>query len=136
MSRIDLRRLPVAARLCRASVLNAESGGGRASGAAQRCPLTMDGQAAAAITIARKRAVFYGVLNYAVELDIPAHQPDHQGHLEGARGRRGNRPARGRQSLQVRQCLVAVTRIGPDLAAFFGCLYYATMPPGEAVLLR
>src|SRR5262245_35666281 len=32
--------------------------------------LTLDGQPAAATTIARKRAVFYGVLNYAVELDI------------------------------------------------------------------
>jgi hypothetical protein len=32
--------------------------------------LTLGGQPAAATTIARKRAVFYGVLNYAVELDI------------------------------------------------------------------
>jgi hypothetical protein len=36
MSLIDLRELPVAARPCRAGVLNAEPGGGRASGAAQR----------------------------------------------------------------------------------------------------
>src|SRR5262249_24292129 len=32
--------------------------------------LTLDGKPAAATTIVRKRAVFYGVLNYAVELDI------------------------------------------------------------------
>jgi hypothetical protein len=32
--------------------------------------LTIDGKPAAATTVARKRAVFYGVLNYAVELDI------------------------------------------------------------------
>lgn len=37
---------------------------------------------------------------------------------------------------QVRQLLAAVSRIRPDLTAFFGCLYYATMRPGEAVLLR
>ena len=37
--------------------------------------LTMDGRAAAATTIARKRAVFYGVLNYAVELDILSANP-------------------------------------------------------------
>ena len=39
--------------------------------------LTMDGKPAAATTIARKRAVVYGVLNYAVELDIlPANPID------------------------------------------------------------
>ena len=32
--------------------------------------LTLNGKPAAATTIARKRAVFYGALNYAVELDI------------------------------------------------------------------
>jgi hypothetical protein len=39
MSRTDLRELSVAARPCRAGVLNAEPGGGRASGAAQRAAL-------------------------------------------------------------------------------------------------
>ena len=32
--------------------------------------LTTDGKPAAATVVARKRSVFYGVLNYAVELDI------------------------------------------------------------------
>ena len=35
----------------------------------------MDGRPAAATTIARKRAVFYGALNYAVELDLLAANP-------------------------------------------------------------
>jgi hypothetical protein len=39
--------------------------------------LTLQGKPAAATTIARKRAVFYGVLNYAVELDLlPANPID------------------------------------------------------------
>jgi hypothetical protein len=39
--------------------------------------LTMDGKPAAATVVARKRSVFYGVLNYAVELDIlPANPVD------------------------------------------------------------
>ncbi len=37
--------------------------------------LTMDGRPAAATTVARKRAVFYGALNYAVELDILVANP-------------------------------------------------------------
>jgi hypothetical protein len=36
---------------------------------------------------------------------------------------------------QVRQLLAAVTSIPPE-AASFGCLYYATMRPGEAAALR
>jgi hypothetical protein len=39
--------------------------------------LTMDGKPAAATVVARKRSVFYGVLNYAVELDmLPANPVD------------------------------------------------------------
>ena len=37
---------------------------------------------------------------------------------------------------QVRQLLATVARMRPDVIAFFGCLYYATMRPGEAVSLR
>jgi integrase len=98
--------------------------------------LTLEGQPAAATTIARKRAVFYGVLNYAVELDIlPANPiskvtwkaPEVADEID----RRVVASPR-----QVGQLLTAVASIRPDLAAFFGCLYYATMRPGEAVSLR
>jgi integrase len=37
---------------------------------------------------------------------------------------------------QVRAILNQVTRIRPELAAFFGCLYYAALRPEEAVALR
>ena len=46
--------------------------------------LTMDGKPAAATVVARKRSVFYGVLNYAVELDILPANPVEQGALESA----------------------------------------------------
>ena len=37
---------------------------------------------------------------------------------------------------QVRALLAAIEEISPGLTAFFGCLYYACMRPGEAVFLR
>ena len=37
---------------------------------------------------------------------------------------------------QVRAILAEVARIRPELAAFFGCLYYAALRPEEAVALR
>jgi integrase len=98
--------------------------------------LTLDGQPAAATTIARKRAVFYDVLSYAVELDILPANPIGKVTWKAAEvaGEVDRRVVASR--CQVRQLLAAVTGIRPDLAAFFGCLYYATMRPGEAVALR
>ncbi len=37
---------------------------------------------------------------------------------------------------QVGVILAEVARIRPELAAFFGCLYYAALRPEEAVALR
>ena len=37
---------------------------------------------------------------------------------------------------QVRAMLAAVEEISPELTAFFGCLYYACLRPGETVSLR
>ncbi|MGH3406063.1 MAG: hypothetical protein ACRDRJ_26720 [Streptosporangiaceae bacterium] len=34
------------------------------------------------------------------------------------------------------RALAAVEQISPELTAFFGCLYYAWMRPGEAVSLH
>jgi len=96
---------------------------------------TLDGTPAAATTIARKRAVFYSVLNYGVELDIlPANPigkvtwkaPEVAEEID----RRVVAPPQ-----QVRELLAAVETIGPELTAFFGCLYYGCMRPGETVFL-
>jgi integrase len=45
-------------------------------------------------------------------------------------------PATVASPAQVRAILAQVTRIRPELAAFFGCLYYAALRPEEAVALR
>ena len=45
-------------------------------------------------------------------------------------------PATVASPAQVRAILDQVTRIRPELAAFFGCLYYAALRPEEAVTLR
>ena len=45
-------------------------------------------------------------------------------------------PATVASPAQVRAILAQVTCIRPELAAFFGCLYYAALRPEEAVALR
>jgi integrase len=98
--------------------------------------LTMDGKPAAATTIARKRAVFYGVVNYAVELDIlPANPIDKVTWKAPEVAEEIDRRVVARPR-QVRKLLAAVEEISPELTAFFGCLYYGCMRPGEAVYLR
>jgi hypothetical protein len=98
--------------------------------------LTLDGKPAAATTIARKRAVFYGVLNYAVELDIlPANPIGKVTWKAPEVAEEIDRRVVARPN-QVRELLAAVEAISPELTAFFGCLYYACMRPGEAVYLR
>jgi integrase len=98
--------------------------------------LTMDGKPAAATTIARKRAVFYGVVNYAVELDIlPANPIDKVAWKAPEVAEEIDRRVVARPR-QVRALLAAVEEISPELTAFFGCLYYGCMRPGEAVSLR
>ncbi len=98
--------------------------------------LTMDGRPAAATTIARKRAVFYGTLNYAVELDLLAANPIDKVSWKAAKvaDQVDRRVVAG--PAQVRALLAAVETDQPELTAFFGCLYYAYLRPGEAVYLR
>ena len=96
----------------------------------------MEGKPAAATTIARKRAVFYGALNYAVELGILAANPVGKvawsaPEIAAEVDRRVVASPR-----QVSSLLGQVDQLAPELTAFFGCLYYACMRPGEAVILR
>ena len=98
--------------------------------------LRLDGTRAAAATITRKRAVFHGCLGYAAEfgrlesnpLDRITWQPPRYGPARQACGSAGT-PA------EVQAILAEVTRIRPELTAFFGCLYYAALRPAEAVAL-
>jgi integrase len=97
--------------------------------------LTMDGRPAAATTVARKRAVFYGALNYAVELDILAANPIDKVRWKAARVADEVDRRVVASPAQVRALLAAVEAEYPQLTAFFGCLYYAYLRPGEAVSL-
>lgn len=96
----------------------------------------VDGKAAAPNTLARKRAVFHGALDYAVELGLLPANP-----LARIRGNRRVlfRPVDGREVAnpeQVRAILSEVAKDYPDLVAFFGCLYFAALRPGEAAALH
>jgi integrase len=98
--------------------------------------LTMDGRPAAATTIARKRAVFYGVINYAVELDILPANPINKVTWKAPEVAEEIDRRVVARPRQVRDLLAAVGEISPELTAFFGCLYYGCMRPGEAIFLR
>ena len=96
----------------------------------------LDGSPAAANTITRKRAVFHGALGYAVELGLLPANPAGLVRWRAPRAAAAVSPATVASPAQVRAILAQVSRIKPELAAFFGCLYYAALRPEEAVTLR
>jgi integrase len=96
----------------------------------------LDGRRAAANTIARKRAVFHNALGYAVELGLLEVNPLGQHRRRTPRAASTADPRVIASPGQVDAILTQVTRIRPELTAFFGCLYYAALRPEEAVALR
>jgi len=96
----------------------------------------LDGSPAAANTITRKRAVFHGALGYAVELGLLPANPAGLVRWRAPKAVAAVGPATVASPAQVRAILAEVSRIRPELAAFFGCLYYAALRPEEAVALR
>jgi integrase len=97
--------------------------------------LRMDGKPAAATTVARKRAAFHGVLNYAVELDIlPANPIDKVRWKAPAVASEVDRRVVANPT-QVRKLLDAVRADRPELVAYFACMYYAFLRSGEAAAL-
>lgn len=98
--------------------------------------LTLEGRPAAATTVARKRAVFYGVLGYAVELDILAANPIDKVTWKAPDVAEEVDRRVVASPRQARALLAAVHGYRPELAAFFACLYYGFLRPGEAVALR
>lgn len=105
--------------------------------------LTLDGKSAAAETVRRKRAVFYNLLQYAVELEeLPSNPID---RVAWTRPKVANTVDRRVvvNPRQARDLLAAVTYVGgaargrgARLRAMFACMYYAALRPGEAVALR
>jgi integrase len=96
----------------------------------------LDGSPAAANTVTRKRAVFHGALSHAVELGLLAANPISRVQWRAPRATVAVNPATVASPAQVRAILAQVSRIRPELAAFFGCLYYAALRLEEAVALR
>ena len=96
----------------------------------------LDGSPAAAGTITRKRAVFHGAVGYAVELGLLPANPISLVRWRAPRAAVAVSPATVPSAAQVGVILAEVARIRPELAAFFGCLYYAALRPEEAVALR
>jgi integrase len=105
------------------------------------------GRAAAATTTRRKRAVFYNILQYAVELELLDYNPVDKLRVRTSRQRVTAEVDRRVvvNPRQARELLTAVTyvgargkesRRGERLRAFFACLYYAGLRPGEALDLR
>ncbi|MCW2772831.1 MAG: phage integrase family protein [Nocardioides sp.] len=104
--------------------------------ALDRLALKQDGSPAAPSTVARKRATLHSVMEYAVELELFESNP-----LKRVRWKRPQTTdVVDRRSVvnpdQARALLQAVWECDPTLAAFFGCLYYAGLRPGEARSLR
>jgi integrase len=98
--------------------------------------MKLDGTAAAAPTVARKRAALFSARQYAVELELLPNNP-----LEHVQLRRSIiaqsvdrrvvvNPA------QAKALLTAVRCTYPALEAYFACLYHAALRPAEARHLR
>lgn len=95
-----------------------------------------DGTPAAANTTARKRAVFYSALRYAVELRLLDRNPIEQVAWKAPEGSDGVIDRKVVVNHQQAQALLAAVRADmPELEAFFGCLYYAALRPQEALHL-
>ncbi|MGW4463022.1 tyrosine-type recombinase/integrase [Micromonospora sp. NPDC004704] len=108
--------------------------------------LTLDGRSAAATTTRRKRAVFYNALQYAVELESLEFNPIDKLRVHSVRKKVSTGVDRRVvvNPQQGQELLTAVSyvgrrgkvRRGERLVAFFACLYFAALRPGEALGLR
>ena len=98
--------------------------------------LRLDGRPAAPSTVARKRSALYSALQYAVEIEaIPSNPMDRiawkaPAHTDVIDQRVVVNPD------QARALIAAVRDIYPSLEAFFACIYYAALRPGEVRHLR
>ncbi|MFD6095055.1 tyrosine-type recombinase/integrase [Nocardiopsis flavescens] len=104
-------------------------------GTLETLSLRMDGKPAAAATVARKRAAFSGLLNYAVEKDIFPASPLKKVSWKAPKTTNQVDRRRLPGPKLVSRLLADVALERPDLVAFYGCAYYAMMRPGEVVAL-
>lgn len=104
-------------------------------GALDALALTLTGKTAAQTTIARKRAVFYGALLYAVELERLSSHPMEKVQWRTPKGEDQVDRRVVINHAQAKELLDAVRGIDPALVAFFGSIYYAALRPAEVVHL-
>jgi integrase len=97
--------------------------------------LRIDGTAAAATTLARKRAVFSGALKYAVELRLLHSHPFERVSWTPRKVTDAVDRRTVVNPVQARQLLARAKDCYPELEAFFGCIYYAALRPEEALHL-
>ncbi|MFF0152622.1 tyrosine-type recombinase/integrase [Micromonospora sp. NPDC005203] len=96
----------------------------------------LDGGPAAANTVARKRAVLYSALKYAVELRyLDAHPMDFVQWRAPKNEEKIDRKVVANPQ-QARLLLAAVSDRDPALAGFFACMYFAALRPSEVMHLR
>ncbi len=103
--------------------------------------LRLDGKAAAPNTIARKRAVFHAVLEYAVELKELDANPLYKVTWKPPKVTETVDPRVAVNPRQAQELLTMATYVGGRgrgrrLMALFACMYYAALRPAEAVGLR
>jgi integrase len=93
--------------------------------------LRQDGKAAAASTVARRRATFHGALQYGVELKFFVVNPLES--FSWAAPKQDDSVDRRvlANPTQVRSLLRAVREFYPALEAYYGGMYYAAMRPAE-----
>ena len=101
----------------------------------------LDGQPAAANTVARKRAVLSNVLDYGVGHGLATSPPPAAAKVwappkttEGAVDPRV--VVKRRQADELLTAVSYQGRFGPKLVAFFACIYYAGTRPSEPVEVR
>ena len=72
-------------------------------------------------------AGFHAALSYAVELELLPANPIHNIHWRTPKTTAAVNPATVASPAQVQAILTQVSRTRPELAPFFGCLYYAAL---------
>jgi integrase len=98
--------------------------------------LRLDGKPAAHTTVARKRAVFYGALRYAVELD---HLVGHPMDRVSWTTPKADDEIDFRVVVNPTQAATLLRSVGdidPAMVGFFASMYYAALRPGEVLHLR
>jgi hypothetical protein len=98
--------------------------------------LKLNGNPAAPNTVARKRAVLFGALQYAVELRLLESHPFT--HISWKAPKTDDEVDRRTvvNPAQAVKLLGCVANRAPELEAFFGCMYYSALRPEEALFLH